>query len=170
MITITCEVSELRELVRMLQPLGHDVATSKPQNVPNVSSKPYIVGTYPANFEEAPVETLPGDRNKYGRYDQDVPPEIDAEIMRLRSEGRDCREIASEIEKSHGIRMHYRRVQGRLSVAGRDAKKSTNTLAEADIQWIKELAEKEWTPEEIAKELSENGVPATVERVVEVLG
>lgn len=167
MITITCEVSELRELVRML---GQDVATSKPHNVSNVSTTPYIAGTYPANFEEAPVETLPGDRNKYGRYDQDVSPEIDAEIMRLRFEGRDCREIAAEIEKSHGIRMHYRRVQGRLSVAGREAKKSTNSLAEADIQWIKELAEKEWTPEEIAKELSENGVPVTVEKVVEVLG
>jgi len=31
-------------------------ATKPPQNSSEISSKPYIIGTYPANFEEAPIE------------------------------------------------------------------------------------------------------------------
>jgi DNA-directed RNA polymerase subunit RPC12/RpoP len=33
-------------------------ATKSPQNNPEVSSKPFISGTYPANFEDAPIEPM----------------------------------------------------------------------------------------------------------------
>lgn len=34
------------------------VATKSPQNSSEVSPKPYIAGTYPANFEDAPIEPV----------------------------------------------------------------------------------------------------------------
>ena len=40
------------------------VDTKQLQNRPNVSPKPYIIGTYPSNFEEAPVEPSPAKKPK----------------------------------------------------------------------------------------------------------
>lgn len=40
------------------------VDTKQLQNDPDISSKPYIIGTYPSNFEEAPIEPAPKDKPK----------------------------------------------------------------------------------------------------------
>lgn len=42
------------------------VATKSPQNIPDVPPKPYISGTYPANFEDAPVQPIT-QKKKMGR-------------------------------------------------------------------------------------------------------
>lgn len=156
-----------------------EVATEQSQNVSNVSNvpdvppKPYIMGTYPASFEEAPIGPKEPEpvRNKYGRYDSNVSPEIDAEILRLRAEGMDCREIAAEIEKSHGVSLHYRRVQGRLSTAGRQ-KNTLSTLQRMESYFSDKIDElilefefNDLSPAEISEKLKAEGASIPAEDI-----
>lgn len=165
------------------------------RNVAIATKSPF--GSYPANFEEAPIQPAepeppaPG-RNKYGRYDSDIPPEIDEGIVRLREKGLDCREIAAEILQSSGIDLHYRRVQGRLSTMARKQKRratiercggmagpenvaertnpSENVaerpcFSEKIDERILELEFDDLTPEEISAKLREDGATIPVDAI-----
>ncbi len=68
-----------------------------------------------------PEPPEPG-RNKYGRWEDDVPPEVDAEICRLKNTGLNMRGISGELAKQ-GIFMDYMRVRGRLSAITREQNK-----------------------------------------------
>lgn len=47
-----------KEVTKEVTQSTYNVAVKPLQNGPHISSKPYIIGTYPSNFEEAPVEPI----------------------------------------------------------------------------------------------------------------
>ncbi len=100
------------------------------------------MGDHPVNFYEAPVTPkepeppAPG-RNKYGRWDNDVPPDVDAEILRLRNKGLTMRGISNELARQ-GVTMDYPRVRGRLSAIVRRQNKK-GAIAEVNSEVTSEV-------------------------------
>lgn len=99
-------------------------------------------GSHPANLYEAPIATKGPEqeppnpyKNKYGRYDDPISPEVDAEIERLWNEGRDTRSISQTLLEQLGIKMDYKRVRGRMSVITRRRSKSkVKTEVENEVE------------------------------------
>jgi len=71
-------------------------------DVPNVSPKPYITGTYPANFEEAPVEPKKPEIEKQSKEEfEQMLSDIDSEATKRIQTGEDPDTIISDIAGKH---------------------------------------------------------------------
>jgi len=93
-----------------------------PDSSPAQVAHPEIVEVPKAKKKEkvapkTPESPEPG-RNKYGRWDQDMTPEIDAEIERLNIEGSTAREISGK-RAAQGIMITWQRVRGRIAYMAR---------------------------------------------------
>ncbi|MHB8118621.1 MAG: hypothetical protein ACYDHX_07850 [Methanothrix sp.] len=76
-----------------------------------------------ATLRNVAVEPPEPARNKYGRFEEPVTTETDAEISRLDADGMDCREISTELAKK-GTLLTWQRVRGRIVFMARTKHKA----------------------------------------------